>query len=247
MSRLCIQDTRKNKFIIVKLYSVVLVAGILFIGCGDTEGTIDIKGIVIDEFTKDPIPRRKIIVKGFSVKDEKSVPIDSCQFPTDKSGCFTFSLRKLKDVSYYDFCFVGDSDYAYLSKKVSRFDLSRNAKYLSFTLNKLVDFEIKISRKSRAPNCDTLSVSWDSDGIDGKFLYPYYKIDNFDEDASYKLTANSELRWIGGNVKANIKTRAFEGKKTIVWWGLLRNGKKKDFKDTITCKRFVTNTVYLRY
>jgi hypothetical protein len=216
-------------------------------GCVNTEGTVEIQGNVIDECTKVPIPGKDIIVQVLVERNEKVEPVDFWQFSTDSSGRFTYSLRKIKDARYYNFCFVGDSDYAFKTRKLSPYDLKRNAKYLTFSLNRLVEFKIIISRKSKTPVCDTLSLTWDSDGIDGRILYPYYKIDNFGKKTNPGLTSDLELRWIGGNVKTMIKTRAFADRKTIVWWELLRNGKKLEFKDTITCRRNLSNSVFLTY
>ena len=52
-------------------------------------------------------------------------------------------------------------------------ELEQNAKYLLFSLSKLADLTIKINRKSKTPLWDTLSLSWESDGVDERFLYPY--------------------------------------------------------------------------
>ena len=229
------------------LTCITFIAQIILTGCANKKGTIEIKGNVVDEYTKVPIPGRDIIVEGLEEKDEKLIPIDSGHFSTDSSGCFTYSLRKVKDVNYFNFFFVGDSDYAFTTEQRSSFNLNSNAKHLSFSLRRLVDFTIKISRKSKTPVCDTLYLSWDSDGIDGRILYPYYKIDNFGKKAGSGLTSDLELRWIGGNVKTTIKARVFEDKRTIVWWVLDRNGKRKRFKDEIICKRDLTNIVCLTY
>jgi hypothetical protein len=222
------------------LVYITFFIGILFTGCVNTEGTLDIKGKVIDELTKAPIPSRDIIVQGLVSEEDSYLPVDAGHFSTDSSGCFTYSLRKVKDAYYYNFCLVGDSDYSYVTEKIGLFPLKRNAKYLSFSLSKLADFTILIFRKSKTPVCDTLFLSWTSDGVDGRTLYPY-KINN------YGLTSNLELRWIGGNVKSTVKTKAFADKRTIVRWVLFRNGRIKEILDTITCKRDVVNEVYLKY
>jgi hypothetical protein len=86
---------------------------------------------------------------------------------------FTYSLRKVKDACYYNFCLVGDSGYSFRTEKIPLIPLKRNAKYLSFSLSKLSDFTIQIFRKSSKPVCDTLFLSWKSDGVGGRTLYPY--------------------------------------------------------------------------
>jgi hypothetical protein len=224
------------KFIIY----IPLTLGILLTGCLKTEGILEIKGKVVDECTKAQIPWREIIVQGLVVSNNKLVPINAGRFSTDSTGYFMYSLRKVKDAYSYNFCLVGDSDYAFMTKEITLFDLENNAQYLSFSLSKLVDFTIKIFKKSQTSVCDTLCLSWKSNGVDGRTLYPY-KIDN------NGLTSDLQLYWIGGNVKSTIKTKAFADKSTIVRWVLFRNGKMMEIIDTIICKRYILNSVYLKY
>ena len=219
---------------------MALAMAILLKGCVKTEGIINIKGIVIDERTGAQIPRRDIIVQGLVESDNKLVPINAGQFTTDSTGYFKYSLRRIKGAYNYNFCFVGDSDYASLTREITLFSLVSNAKYLSFSLSKLADFTIYIYRKSKTPAYDTLILSWKSDGIDGRFLYPY-KIIN------YEKTSDFESGWVGGKVKSTVQTRAFADKETIVRWVLFRNGTIKEIIDTITCKRNFGNNVYLTY
>lgn len=224
------------KFII----PVALVIVILLMGLVKTKRTLEINGKVIDEFTKSPVPRREVIVQGLVLKNKMLVSIEAGNFSTDSSGSFIYALRKIKDAHTYHFCLVGDSDYSYSAENLALSYLERNAKHLSFSLKKLADLTMLVFRKSKTPVCDTLFLSWRSDGVDGRTLYPF-KINN------NGLTSNSELRWIGGNVKAAINTRAFADQRTIVKWTLFRNGKKKEIIDTITCKRDMVNKIYLRY
>lgn len=217
-----------------------LIIGILFTGCVRNERTLKIKGKVADERTKAPIPRRGIIIQGLVLRNNRLVPVDAGNFSTDSSGCFSYSLSKVRNAHTYNFYFVGDSDYTFKVEKIALSYLESNAKHLSFSLNKLADLTMLVLRKSKIPVCDTLFLSWKSDGIDGRTLYPY-KINN---DG---ITTSSELRWIGGDVKATIKTRAFADRRTIVRWVLFRNGKRNEILDTITCKRDLVNKVYLRY
>lgn len=209
-------------------------------GCVNTEGIIKIKGKVTDEYTGALIPRRDIIVQGLVEINDKLVPINTGQFTTDSTGCFIYSLSKIKDAYYYNFCLVGDSDYASATRELPLSVLQSSAKYLSFSLSKLADFTINIFRKSKTPAYDTLILSWKSDGIDGRFLYPY-KIIN------YEPTSDFESGWVGGKVKSTVQTRAFAEKETIVRWVLFRNGTIKEIIDTITCKRNSGNKVYLTY
>jgi hypothetical protein len=224
------------KFIIY----IALTLGMLLAGCLKTEGILEIKGKVVDESTKAQIPWRNIIVQGLVENNDILVPINAGQFSTDSTGYFTYSLRKVKDAYYYNFCLVGDSDYAFMTKEITLFELKRNAQYLSFSLSKLVDFTIIIHRKSRTPAFDTLCLSWKTNGVDGRTLYPY-KIDN------YGIQSDLQLYWIGGIVKSTIKTKAFADKSTIVRWVLFRNGRMNEILDTITCRRNLLNNVYLQY
>jgi hypothetical protein len=219
---------------------IALAVGILFLGCINTEGIIKVKGKVTDESTKEPIPGRVVIVQGLVSDANSLTAIDAGQFSSDSTGCFTYTLRKVKDAYYYNFCLVGDSDYAFRIKKMALFPLERNAKELSFTLSKLTDLTFLILRETRLPVCDTLILSWKSDGVDGRTLYPY-KINN------YGLTATSDLKWIGGNVRSTVHTRAFADRKTTVRWVLFRNGRIIEITDTIICKREIVNKVYLKY
>jgi len=226
---------------------ITFATGLLLTGCCNTEGTLEIKGKVIDEYTKMQIPGRDIIVQGLVKSDKELVQIDAGQFSTDSSGCFTYTLRKIKDAHYYNFCLVGDSDYAFTIKELGLLELEQNAKYLSFSLSKLVDLTIIINRKSKTPVCDTLSLIWKSDGVYGRFLYPY-KITNYGKtNKSFGLPSDLELEWIGGYVHSNIKTKVFANKRTKISWELVRNKKRKEFTDTITCKRDFANIVYFTY
>src|SRR4030042_1746937 len=175
-----------SKFSIYITFSI----GVLLIGCVNTEGILEIKGKVIDDYTKTEIPWRNIIIQGL---------------------------------------------------------LERNAKYLSFSLSKLVDLTIKIYRESKKPVFDTLSLSWQSNGVSHWSLYPY-KIDNYGKTNNYfGLTSGKELRWIGGNVNSAVKTRVFADKMTKLRWDLNRDGKRKEIIDTITCRRDLANIVYFIY
>ena len=160
-----IVNMRKTNLVGIKFLIFMAVALELLIGCVNTEGTLKIKGKVLDESTKTGIPWKNIIVQGLVNSNNKLEPIEAGQFSTDSSGCFTYSLRKIKDAYNYNFCFVGDSEYLFTINKMTLFDLERNAKYLFFSLSKLVDLTIKLNRKSKTPVCDTLCLSWESDGV----------------------------------------------------------------------------------
>jgi hypothetical protein len=238
---------RKTNFVNVKFFFFIAFASGVLNGCVSTEGTLEIKGKVIDDYTKKEIPRRNIIIQGLLQSNEKLIPVDAGQFSTDSAGCFTYSLRKVKDAHYYNFCLVGDSDYPSVTRFLGLYEIEQNAKNLSFSLSKLVDLTIKLNRKSKTPGCDTLRLIWESNGLYGLSLFPY-KINNYQRtDNSFGLTSGIDLMWIGGYVNSTVKTRVFADKKTKIRWELYRNGTKKEFIDTITCKRDFANTVYFRY
>jgi hypothetical protein len=231
----------------LKLICLTFASGILFTGCLRTEGNLEIKGKVIDESTKLQIPGRDLFVQGFVESNNKSVPKDAGQFSTDSSGCFSFTLRKVKDARTYNFSITGDSAYAFMSRTLGLMELEENAKFITFSLSRLVDLTIIINRKSKKPVSDTLSLYWQSNGIHGMVLYPY-KVNNYGKpNQTYGLTSDTELRWIGGIVNSTINAKVFADKKTKLLWDLDRYGKRQEFIDTITCRRNSTNTVYFTY
>jgi hypothetical protein len=236
-----------SKFDLVHKKYLIFTIGVLLAGCVNTEGTLEIKGKVIDEFTGEQIAGKKIIIQALVKNDKEFVPIDAGQFSSDSSGCFMYPFREVKDVRYYNFCIVGDSNYAFITKTLGLYELEQNAKFLIFTLNKLTDLTIKIYRKSKKPVYDTLSLSWESNGVAGWVLFPY-RIDNYVKTTKhFDPVSGIELRWIGGKVNSTVKTRVFAEKRTKIRWDLDRNGKRKEFTDTITCKRDFANIVYFTY
>ncbi len=121
-------------------------------------------------------------------------------FTTDSSGCFTYTLKKVKNVSLYNFCIRSNQDYAESNNILGLSDLHTGGKFLSFQMKRIVDFTLKINRVSKTTLRDTLTVSWKTNGIDGKTFYPY-KIEN------YRINSENRLIWIGGEVKSEIKTK----------------------------------------
>jgi hypothetical protein len=230
-----------------KLFIFIAFASGILAGCVKTEGTLAIKGIVIDASTKKGIPWKNIIVQGLADSNNRPIPIEAGQFSTDSSGYFTYTLKKIKGVYYYNFCLLGDSEYPVTISEMSLPGIERNAKYLVFSLKKLVDLTIKINRKSRTPARDTLRLIWETDGVYGLSLYPY-KIYNYGETNNpVGLVSGTELMWTGGYVNSTVNAKVFADKKTELSWKLYRNGKKQEFTDTITCKRDFANVVYFTY
>ena len=239
-------NMRKTISVNIKFFIFIAFASGVLTGCVNTKGTLEIKGKVVDEITKTGIPRRNIIVEGL-VNNNKLEPIEVGQFSTDSSGCFSYTLRKVKDARYYNFSLVGDSDYVFITKILGLLELEQNPNFLLFPLTKLVGLTIKLNRKSKTPVCDTLCLCWESDGVYGGSLYPY-KINNYGRtNKSFGLPSDIDLNWIGGYVNSEINTKVFADKRTKLSWDLYRNGKRKQFVDTITCKRDFANIVYFTY
>jgi hypothetical protein len=237
-----------QSLILVKLLvAIAFAAGVLLAGCVNTEGTLKIKGKVIDDRTKVEIPGREIIIQGLIESDDKLVPTDAGQFSTDSSGSFSYVLRKVKDARYYNFCLVGDSDYASMTKKLGLYELKQNAKYLLFSLGKLAALTIKIEKISKTPYRDTLYLSWESNKVGHLSLYPY-EIDNHGiSDISFGVIPGFGLRWIGGDISSTVKTRVFADRMTNIHWELVRNKNRKEITDTITCKRDLAHIIYFKY
>jgi hypothetical protein len=219
---------------------IALVSFILLTGCMDTEGILELKGRVLDKNTEAAISNRKIIIQALLKSDDKLISSYAGEFITDSSGCFAYVLKKVKNVYLYEFCLVGDSAYASLNNRLTLGDLNLNGMFLSFYLDRLADFTIRINRVSKIPICDTLYVSWISNGIDGKTLYPF-------EIGIKCINSKQGLRWIGGDINSAIKTKVFADKKTIVSWELFREGTYKKITDTIFCIRDEVNIVSLKY
>lgn len=219
---------------------ILISSCLVLIGCTNTEGTLDIQGKVVDEITHECIPNRKAVIHGLVYIDSKLITTNAGQFSTDSTGRFSCTINKTKGAYSYNFCIVGDSTYSFLTQEIFLGELERDAKYLSFNLSKLTGVKIKIERISKTSLYDTLYVSWKTNEVDGKTLHPY-KIKN------YGVSPDIEFRWIGGNVKSEIETKVFAGKKTVVCWELFRNGKKKEILDTIFCERNVYNSISFKY
>jgi hypothetical protein len=222
------------------IFFLAFVAGLLFPGCKNSDRTINIAGKISDKSTGAPIAGRNIIVQGLVERNDSLVPAEAGSFSTDSSGSFSYPLRKIKSARTYNFCFVGDSDYYFRAERVDLSFIEKNAKQLSFSLEKLADLTILILKQSKTFITDTLFLSWKTEGIDAGTPY-LYKINN------NGLTSSSKLEWIGGNVKSEVKTKAFADRRTLIRWVLYREGKQKEIVDTIICRRDFENKVYFKY
>ena len=220
---------------------------LLLAGCINTEGNLKLEGKIIDESTKVQIPGREVIIQGLLKNDNKIVPIDAGQFSTDSSGVFKYTLKKIKDVRYYNFCIVGDSTYASVTNKLSLIQLKESSKYLFFSANKLVDLTINIQKISDVAYRDTIYLTWESNKADFRTLYPY-KVDNYGiTDNTFALLDYFGLRWIGENINSTIKTKVFADKLTLIHWELVSNRMRKEITDTIICKRDLEHIVSFEY
>jgi hypothetical protein len=156
-------------------------------------------------------------------------------------------LKKIKGAKNYNFCFVGDSENLFATNEITLFDLERNAEFLFFSLPKLVNLTIRSNRKSKTPVCDTLCLSWESDGVYFWFLYPY-SVENYGKrTSSFGPKSDLGLTWIGGKVNSAVNTKVFADKRTKVVWELYRYGKRMEFTDTLTCRRDITNIINFSY
>ena len=199
-----------------------------------------LKGKVIDESTKMPVPNISVMIQALDQSNESTSYIYAGDFTTDSSGCFAYTLKKVKNTSLYNFCIEGNPAYAESNELLGLSDLNIYGKFLSFEVNRIVDLTLKIDRVSVTPFRDTLTVTWETNGVDGQTLYPF-KIEN------YRINSETGLKWIGGDVKSAVKTKVFADKNTVVHWQLLRNGKQKVITDTIFCIRDAVNSVYFKY
>ncbi|MFA5973402.1 MAG: hypothetical protein WC780_13715 [Lentimicrobiaceae bacterium] len=219
---------------------IAFVFSILLSECNNTVGTIELKGKVIDENTKTAIPNISVMIEALDQSNDKTTTIYAGDFTTDSSGCFAYTLEKVKNISLYNFFIEGNPAYDPSNQLLGLSDLNSNGKFLTFEINRIVDFTMNINRKSQTAYRDTLIVSWETNGVDGKTLYPF-KIEN------YRINSENGLFWTGGDVKSKIETKVYADKNTIVHWELFRNGRHTDIIDTIFCKRNTANSVFLNY
>jgi len=212
----------------------------LLIGCTNTTGRLDIAGKVLDEYSKEGITNRAVILQAMLYSDSELIPTkDIGHFYTDSSGHFTYTINKIKGAYWYNFIFVGDSTYAYSTRMVSLEELNQNSKFQSFYLNKFADLTIKIERINKSEFTDTLFLSWKTNGSDGR-MFPYKVINN---GTAHDL----EFRWIGKNIKSVIEAKTFANKNTIVNMYLFRNRGAMEMSDTIFCIRDMKNSLTFKY
>ncbi|MBN1602006.1 MAG: hypothetical protein JW915_10375 [Chitinispirillaceae bacterium] len=224
-----------------RLSFITVIISILLTVCCCSEERIEIKGKVSDLHTKAAIPYKKIVIHALVRSGNKEVPVYNGEFSTDSSGCFAYTLKKMQDVFLYDFCVIGDSAYASSNIKLGLTELKRYGKFLDLSCNKLADLTIRTDMNCSNSNNDVLYVTWESDGINGSSMYPY-KVKN------YGLTsANTGLKWTGGHIKSEIKTKVFANQETIVKWEIYSNDKITAVTDTILCRRDADNYLSFKY
>lgn len=220
---------------------IILLTGILLAGFSCDKEEMELSGKVLDVHTKVPIPERTIMVQAMIKSGKKVIPVNNGAFSTDRSGCFKYAMKKIENAYSYRFCIVGDSAYAYSNVEMDLTELKRYGRFLSLTLNKLTDITISIDRKNTLSDNEILYVSWESDGQDGRYLYPY-EIKDYNEISS----SDPDLIWIGGNIHSEIKTKVLANKETIVQWNVFRDGKMKVFRDTIFCSMDTSNCILIK-
>lgn len=225
---------------------MTFIISVLLFGCVNTEGDLVLSGYIRDEYTNLEVPFRHVIVQGLRESNQKFIPFEVGQFSSDSSGRFNYTLEKIKDIHYYNFILVGDSSYAFKTKRLGLYELEQNAKSIVFSMSKLANLSIVIIRKSKKPDYDTLSLAWTSNNVFFWSLYPY-EIYTYDKSNRYIAAPGKELRWFGGNVNSLVETRVYAEKRTKIYWDLDRYGKRSEFIDTITCKRDINNKIYFSY
>jgi len=223
-------------------YSIfsVFAFSLLLSGCTNTVGIIELKGKIVDEGTKTAIPNQSVVIEALLRCEDETTPVYVGEFTTDSSGCFVYILKKVKNASLYNFCIKGNPAYDLSNQVMGLTDFKRHGKFLTFEIHPIVDFTMYINRESGTTFRDTLLVSWETNEVDGKTLFPF-RIEN------YHINAQEGLVWIGGDVKSKIITKVYADKNTIVHWELFRNGRHTDIIDTIFCMRNTANNVSLNY
>jgi hypothetical protein len=222
------------------LFIVAIFCTLFLMGCTRNEGTLDIAGNVLDEYTKEGIPNRSVIIQGLISSDYELIPtVDLGRFYTDSCGHFTYTLEKTKNVYWYNFIFAGDSTYAYSTHTEHIAELEFNSKFLSYSLDKFTDFSIRVERHSKTAPSDTLFLTWKTNGSDGR-IYPYKVI-------NYGIAPDFEFRWTGANVKSLIEAKTFANKNTIVYLHIFSERGVQEMSDTIYCIRDVKNYFTFKY
>lgn len=223
-----------------KISLLAYIFTIFLLGCNNTVGSLEIKGKVVDDSTRVPVPGITIMIQALDESSEITKEVYVCDLVTDSAGCFARTLKKVKNTSIYTFSINGNPDYQPTVKLLGLSDLHSYGKFLTLEVTRIADLVIKINRENKSSLRDTLIVSWETNGSDGKDFYPY-KIVN------YRINSQTGLIWIGGEVKSEIRTKVFADKITVVHWELFRNGTQRDIFDTIFCKRAVNNSIGLVY
>lgn len=220
---------------------VVCFWGLGLSGCYYTEGSLKLKGKVLDNFTNAAVSNRTILVLADGKNNQE---LDSSQvigkFSADSLGCFSYTLSKIKGVSLYNFYVVGDTSFASSNNLLGLYELNRDAEFLSFKVRALTDLKIKLTRITKSPVSDALYVSWKSGRTDGKMLYPGYVVNN-------GIVRTKRLEWVGNKTDAVIHTKVYAEENTIMRFMLFRDGRYKEFVDTVFCFRDVNNSILFRY
>ncbi len=226
---------------------LALILGILSPGCVNVGGKRELKGKIIDDVTMSRIPGREVIVDGLMEINNEFVPVYAGQFSTDNSGLFSYKLNRVKGARYYNFHVVGDTNYAAITRRLNVFQLMAASKDIVITLRRLEGLTIKIEKLTHTTRPDTLYLSWESDRINFRNLYPYEIENNGITDIPVMMIPGLGLRWIGGEINATVTTRIYAGKMTKIHWELARNKKRSEFTDTIISKGESVHTVHFNY
>jgi len=226
---------------------LALILCMLSSGCVNLGGRLALKGKIIDDVTMSRIPGREVIVDGLLEINNEFVPVYAGQFSTDSSGLLSYKMKRVKGARYYNFHVVGDTNYAAITRRFNVFQLFANSKRLVIPLRRLAGLTIKIEKLTHTTWQDTLYLSWESDRINFRNLYPYEIENKGITDIPVMVIPGLGLRWIGGEINATVRTRIYAGKMTKIHWELARNKKRSEFTDTIISKGERIHTVNFTY
>lgn len=228
-------------------FLICIALGVLASGCVITPGKLEIKGSVIDEDTGELLPGREIIIEGLKETGDELITVYAGQLTTGTSGTFNYRLKRIEDARYYNFHVVGDTNYAAYTRKLNIFQLRTNSKRILFPIRRLAGLTIKIEKMTDTPGQDTLYLSWESDRINFRNLYPYEIENQGITDIPVMVIPGMGLRWIGGDINSTVRTRVYADRITRLRWELARNKRRSNFTDTITCRRDLAHTVHFTY
>jgi hypothetical protein len=226
------------KFIVVPFSFVTL------FGCEDDnnlyDGTIDIAGKIINEYTKEGVPDITVTVDGVDAEGGIfGLRAEVGTFTTNSYGAFSTKINKLRGASRYDFLIQGGENHVSANQSLSITEIEN--KVIVLEIYRLTDFIINLEKVSTALRNDTLYLTW-------------YVLDSYDTGKFDPINIENQgnapdihFRWIGGEVHSIISTRTIANKNTQIIWELYRDGIYSFNVDTLYCERDITNVYSITY